>query len=98
MATIHWAYIQHDFSGTNVVRASDSAISVLTVEPGHDIVTFPSSVDGCTATICNSMGRITAIPGDQTDLAANQVRVTTFFETAAYSARDFTIVSYTMTE
>ena len=75
-----WVYVINDGSGTpNVKRRSHSGITVAQVQPGEYVVTFPSAVRNlaCVATLNNSVGTITAIPGDVSSLAPNQARVLT---------------------
>jgi hypothetical protein len=79
MATA-WIYVINNGSGTpNVVRRSHAATTVVQEQPGVYLVTFPTGVRGlaCVATLNNSVGTITAVPGDSAGLAANQVSVAT---------------------
>jgi hypothetical protein len=79
MATA-WVYVINDGSGTpNVVRRSHSGTTVVQQQPGVYLVTFPSTVRGfaCVATLNNSVGTITAVPGDSAGLPPNQVTVST---------------------
>ncbi|HET6341944.1 MAG TPA: hypothetical protein VFG78_07150 [Gemmatimonadota bacterium] len=79
MATA-WVYVINDGGGTpNVVRRSHSATTVEQVQAGEYVVTFPSYVRylACVATLNNSVGTITAIPGDVSGLLPNQARVVT---------------------
>ena len=75
-----WVYVINDGSGTpNVKRKSHPGITVVEQQPGVYVVTFPTSVRNlaCVATLNNSVGTITAVPGDVAGLAANQVSVMT---------------------
>jgi len=79
MATA-WVYVINNGSGTpNVVRRSHAATTVTQQQPGVYLVTFPPAVKGlaCVATLNNSVGTITAVPGDNAGLLANQVTVST---------------------
>jgi hypothetical protein len=79
MATA-WIYVINTGSGTpNVVRKSHTATTVVQEQPGVYLVTFPPGVRGlaCVATLNNSVGTITAVPGDSAGLPANQVSVAT---------------------
>ena len=79
MATA-WLYVINSGSGVpNVVRSSPSGITVTQEQPGVYVVTFPGRFSnlGCVATLNNSVGVITAVPGDSSGLASNQVRVST---------------------
>jgi hypothetical protein len=79
MATA-WIYVINNGSGTpNVVRRSHAATTVTQQQPGVYVVTFPPAVKGlaCVATLNNSVGTITAVPGDNAGLPANQVTVST---------------------
>jgi hypothetical protein len=75
-----WLYVINDGSGSpNVVRSSHSATTVTQVQPGEYVVTLPFTVSGLApvATLNNSVGTITAVPGDKSGLSPNQVRVLT---------------------
>jgi hypothetical protein len=79
MATA-WVYVINDGSGTpQVVRSSHSGTTVTQVQPGEYVVTFPGSVRDltCVATLNNSVGTITVVPGEHTGLLPNQARVLT---------------------
>jgi len=79
MATA-WIYVINSGSGIpNVVRRSHSATTVTQQQPGVYLVKFPPSVRGlaCVATLNNSVGTITAVPGDSAGLPSNHVTVTT---------------------
>lgn len=79
MATA-WVYVINNGSGTpNIVRRSPAATTVAQVQPGEYVVSFPRTVRGltCVATLNNSVGTITAVPGDHSGLSPNQVRVLT---------------------
>lgn len=80
MTRIAWAYVINDGSGTpRLARASDSTISIRQEQAGEYVVTFPPAVArlSCVATLNNRVGLITAIPGDNSGLQPNQVRVLT---------------------
>ena len=75
-----WVYVINDGSGTpHVVRRSHAGITVAQKQPGEYVVTFPRTIRLLTpvATLNNSVGTITAVPGENSGLAANQVRVLT---------------------
>ena len=79
MATV-WVYVINDGSGTpQVVRSSHPGTTVAQVQPGEYVVTFPASVRDvtCVATLNNSVGTITVVPGEHTGLLPNQARVLT---------------------
>ena len=79
MATA-WIYVINDGSGTpRIVRRSHSGTTVTQLQAGEYVVTFPATVRSlaCVATLNNSIGAITAVPGDNSALSANQVRVLT---------------------
>jgi hypothetical protein len=79
MATA-WLYVINSGSGSpNIVRTSHPGTTVTQVQPGEYVVTLPFAVSGlaCVGTLNNSVGTITAVPGDNSGLAANQVRVLT---------------------
>jgi hypothetical protein len=79
MATA-WLYVINDGSGTpNIVRRSHAGITVTQQQPGHYVVTFPINVSGlaCVATLNNSVGTVTAVPGESAGLSPNQVTVST---------------------
>ena len=63
----------------NVVRSSHSGTTVTVAQPGAYVVTLPFTVSGlaCVATLGNSVGTITATPGDNAGLSPNQVSVVT---------------------
>jgi len=79
MATT-WVYVINNGSGTpNVVRRSHPTITVIQIQPGEYVVTFPRSVHHltCVATLNNSVGTITVVPGENSALLPHQVRVLT---------------------
>ena len=92
MATA-WVYVINDGSGSpNVVRRSHSGTTVTQVQPGEYVVTFPTVVSGlaCVATLNNSVGTITVVPGDKSFLLPNQVRVLTLsLQNQAVGSLDF---------
>ncbi len=73
-------YVINDGSGSpKVVRSSHSGTTVSQVQPGEYVVTFPFTTSGftCVGTLNNSVGTITVVPGDNSGLTPNQVRVIT---------------------
>lgn len=75
-----WVRVVNDGSGTpNVVRKSHASTTVVQQQPGVYLVTFPTGVRRltCVATLNNSVGTITAVPGDVAGLQPNQVTVST---------------------
>lgn len=77
---VDWVYVINDGSGTpNVKRQSRPGITVVQDQPGAYTVTFPESGFGltCVATLNNSVGVITAVPGDNASKPANTVQVLT---------------------
>jgi hypothetical protein len=92
-----WAYVVDNGSGAQVQQGSRRGISVETIEPGHYVVTFPTDIKvlGVTATVNNSQGDITAVPGTNSGLEANQVRVLTATPSGpGFEARNFTVAVY----
>lgn len=76
-----WVYCMNDGSGVpTVVRSAPGQAYVAPGQPGEYIVTFAAEFKdlACVACLNNSAGFITAIPGDFSGLAHNQVRVLTF--------------------
>ena len=75
-----WVYVVNNGGETpNIIRRSHPAITVIQVQPGEYVVNFPETMQAltCVATLNNSVGAITAIPGEESGLSANQVRVLT---------------------
>jgi hypothetical protein len=74
----HWVYVVNDGSGVpNIIRRSDPSITVDQLQPGEYVVQFPARELTCLATLNNSGGAITAIPGENSGLDSSQVRVLT---------------------
>jgi hypothetical protein len=97
MATA-WLYVINDGSGSpNIVRSSHSGTTVTYVQPGEYVVTLPFSVPGlaCVGTLNNSVGTITAIPGDNSGLSPNQVRVLTLsLQNQGLGSYDFSLAVF----
>ena len=95
MTASYWAAVVDQGKAARIERASHDSISVQTLKPGEYVVVFPNDVRsaGCTATLNNSVGFITAVPGDRSGLPANGVRVLTMSPSNVLEARDFTIVA-----
>ncbi|MEO8431518.1 MAG: hypothetical protein ABI592_08415 [Acidobacteriota bacterium] len=97
MATA-WVYVINDGGGVpRVVRRSHSGITVQQQQAGVYLVTFPTSVRrlACVATLNNSVGTITAIPGDNAGLPANQVTVVTLtLQNQARGIYDFSLAVF----
>lgn len=97
MATA-WVYVINDGGGTpNVVRRSHSGTTVTQQQPGVYLVTFPPAVKGlaCVATLNNSVGTITAVPGDNAGLPPNQVTVATLtLQNSFGGAYDFSLAVF----
>src|SRR5688572_17790810 len=75
-----WLYVINGSSPSpNIVRASHAGTTVSQLQPGEYVVTFPAAVSklACVATLNNSVGTITAVPGENSGLSPNQVRVLT---------------------
>jgi hypothetical protein len=75
-----WIYVINNGSGTpNIVRTSHSGTTVAQIQPGEYVVTFPIVVAGLAAvgSLGNSVGTITVVPGENSGLSPNQVRVLT---------------------
>jgi hypothetical protein len=86
----------NDGSGKPQVRRScPTGVKVTQVQPGEYIVTFPTikKVLAPVATLNNSVGTITAVPGDSSVLGPNQVRVLTLsLGNALLGSYDFTLL------
>jgi hypothetical protein len=97
MATA-WLYVINNGSGVpNVVRSSPSGITVTQVQPGEYVVTFPRRFSdlACVATLNSSVGTITAVPGENTGLSPNQVRVLTLsLSNALLRTYDFSLAVF----
>jgi hypothetical protein len=98
-ARLHWAYLIDQgviAEGARVEHSSDPTVSVETPQSGEYIVTFPPDIPvlGCTATMNNSVGFITAVPGENSGLQLNQVRVLTMNPDNSFGPRDSTVVAY----
>jgi hypothetical protein len=92
-----WVYVRNDGSGPVVIRASDPSITVGQVQPGQYIITFGQEVAEltCVATVNNSVGTITAVPGDNAGLSANQVSVLTLgLDNSFQGSLDFTVAPH----
>lgn len=75
-----WVYVVNDGSDTpQIVRRSHAPTTVSQLQAGEYVVTFPPAVRhlACVSTLNSSAGTITAVPGDNSGLAPNQVRVLT---------------------
>jgi hypothetical protein len=75
-----WIYVINDGSGVpKIVRTSHSATTVVQIQPGEYVVTFPITVPGLAAvgSLGNSVGTMTVVPGESSALSPNQVRVLT---------------------
>lgn len=90
-----WVYVVNDGSGKPQVRRScPSGVKVTQVQPGEYVVTFPTIKKAVApvATLNSSLGTITAVPGDSSALAPNQVRVMTLsLGNALLGIYDFTL-------
>jgi hypothetical protein len=76
-----WVYVSNaDENVPHIVRSRPIPVYANQRIPGEYIVSFPPEFKdlACTATLNNSAGFVTAIPGDHSGLAHNQVRVLTF--------------------
>jgi len=74
-----WLYVVNDGSGPQIRRTSHSGITVIMTQPGNYTVTLPVTVAGlaAVASIGNSIGTITVVPGESAGLAPNQISVST---------------------
>jgi len=75
-----WGYVINDGSGVPKIKRTSHAGTTLTQgQPEEYVVTFPLSIAGlaAVATLANSVGTITAVPGESSALSPNQVRVAT---------------------
>ena len=90
-----WVYVMNDGGGVpKVVRSTPGAAWVAPGQPGEYIVTFAAEFKdlACVGCLNNSAGFITAIPGELSGLAHNQVRVLTFnMGGQLVSSLDFTL-------
>ena len=98
-ARLHWAYLIDQgviSEGARVEHSSDPSVSVNTPQTGVYIVTFPPDIHvlGCTATMNNSVGFITPVPGENAGLQLNQVSVVTMNPDNSAGPRDSTVVAY----
>src|SRR5258705_12706310 len=97
MATA-WLYVINDGSGSpKIVRSSHAGTTVTQPQPGEYVVTFPLTVSGlaCLGTLGNSQGTITAVPGNTSALAPNQVRVlTSSLQGAMVGSLDFSLAVF----
>jgi hypothetical protein len=98
MATgIAWLYVINDGSGPQIRRTSHSGITVVVNQPGNYTVTLPVTVSGlaAVATLGNSVGTITAVPGENTGLAPNQISVSTLtLQNQLSPALDFSLAAF----
>ena len=88
-----WAYVVNG----ELQNGSRRGISLQTIELGHYVVTFPRDVEvrDVTATLNSSQGDIRAVPGINTGLKSNQVRILTPDPSLpGFSPHDFTVVVY----
>ena len=74
-----WLYVVNDGSGPQIRRTSHNGITVVMTQPGNYTVTLPVTVAGlaAVASIGNSIGTITVVPGESAGLAPNQISVST---------------------
>jgi hypothetical protein len=97
MATA-WLYVINDGSGSpNIARTSDVGTTVTQVQPGEYVVTLPFAISGmaCVGTLNNSVGTITAVPGDHSGLSSNQVRVLTLsLQNQLIGSYDFSLAMF----
>ena len=92
-----WVYVINDGSGPQIRRTSHSGITVIMNQPGNYTVTLPFSVLGlaAVATLGNSVGTITAVPGENTGLAPNQISVSTLtLQNQLSPALDFSLAAF----
>jgi len=93
-----WVYVINNGTGIpNVVRRSHQTISVSQVQAGEYIVTFPGYIRNltCVATLNNSVGTITAIPGENSGLSPYQVRVLTLsLNNSLMNSYDFSLAVF----
>ena len=98
MATgIAWVYVINDGSGPQIRRTSHSGITVIMNQPGNYTVTLPVTVSGlaAVATLGNSVGTVTAVPGESTGLAPNQISVSTLtLQNQLSPALDFSLAAF----
>lgn len=74
-----WLYVINDGSGPQIRRTSHDGITVSVNQPGNYTVSLPFKVLGLAAvgTLGNSVGMITVTPGENANLASNQISVLT---------------------
>ena len=93
---IAWAYVINGQGNPIVQRSSHTAITVTSTRLGEYEVTLPFKVVGmaCVATIGNSIGCITAIPGESAGLSHNKVKVLTLSPDNQLVPLDFSIAMF----
>jgi hypothetical protein len=92
-----WVYVINDGSGPQIRRTSHDGITVIMNQPGNYTVTLPFAVSGlaAVATLANSVGTITAVPGENTGLAPNQISVSTLtLQNQLSPALDFSLAAF----
>jgi len=92
-----WVYVINGGTEPRIQRASDAGISVRRIQPGEYVVTFAPEIKElvCTATLNNSVGAITAVPGDNSGLQPNEVRVLTLnLDNSFGGGFDFTLTVF----
>ena len=97
MATAQVSVINDGSDIPQVVQRSHTTITVTQLQPGEYVVTFPTTLRDltCIATLNNSIGAITAIPGEQAGLLPHQVRVLTATLTNALAGTyDFSLAVF----
>jgi hypothetical protein len=74
-----WVYVTNDGGVPKIKRTSHAGTTVTQIQLGELVVTFPLSIPGlaAVATLADSVGTITAVPGESSALSPNQVRVFT---------------------
>lgn len=99
MATgIAWLYVINGSGpAPEIRRTSHDGITVTVNQPGEYVVTLPFRVSGLAAvgTLGNSVGMITVVPGENTGLALNQIRVLTLtMQNQLSGAFDFSLAVF----
>jgi hypothetical protein len=93
-----WVYVINQGIGVpKIQRRSHTGITVTQSQTGVYVVTFPVNVQGlaAVATLGNSVGTITAVPGENAGLPPNHVTVSTVtLQNQAGGAYDFSLAVF----
>ena len=96
--SVAWLYVIDNGRGhPKIKRKSHAGISIVQNSIGNHTVTFPPSISRltCVATLNNSVGMITAVPGDNAGRPPNTVNVLTFSTPGGgFSPYDFSLAVF----